>query len=51
MTKEERREAMPLVTEFVDDIVSAFGSENIQRIKASENGHVIDWQRKEERAA
>lgn len=50
MTKEERREAMPLVTEFVDDIVSAFGSESIQSIKASENGHVIEWEREEKAA-
>jgi hypothetical protein len=43
VTKQERREAMPLVTEFIDEIRESFGADAIERIVAEENGHRIEW--------
>lgn len=43
MTKEERRKAMPIVTEFIDAFRAEFGEPEF--IKASENGHEIEWQK------
>lgn len=45
MTKEERREAMPLVTEFIDEIREQLGPDAIVRIVATENGHRVEWER------
>lgn len=41
MTKAERREAMPLVTAFLDDMREHFGDPVY--IKATENGHEVEW--------
>lgn len=46
MTKQERREAMPEVTAWVDEIRKAFGDFNA--IKATENGHSIEWRKQVE---
>lgn len=44
MTKEERRKAMPYTSEFIDWFRAEFGDP--VEIRASENGHEIDWRRK-----
>jgi hypothetical protein len=44
VTREERREAMPECTAFIDDMRAHFGEPAY--IKASENGHEIEWGRK-----
>lgn len=44
MTKEERRAAMPIVSEFIDLFRAEFGEP--EKIVASENGHSIQWERK-----
>jgi hypothetical protein len=41
MTRQERRKAMPHITEWLDDKAEAFGYPAF--IKASENGHRIEW--------
>ncbi len=41
MTKEERREAMPLSSAFIDEMRSLFGE--ITAISAEENGHTVKW--------
>ena len=41
MNKQQRREAMPLITAFVDDMRKAFGEP--AGIHAEENGHKINW--------
>lgn len=41
MTREERRNAMPEVTAFLDDIRQHLGDPAF--IRASENGHEIEW--------
>ena len=41
MTKEERREAMPLCSAFIDDLREHFGDPAY--IKASEGGHSVEW--------
>lgn len=43
MTREERREAMPIVTAFLDDIRKHL-REPVS-IKASENGQTIEWRK------
>lgn len=43
MTRDERRAAMPECTAFIDDFRDAFGMENIAHIKATENGHTVEW--------
>lgn len=41
MTREERRQAMPVSTAFLDDIREAFGDPC--KLRFSENGHSIEW--------
>jgi len=41
MTKEERREAMPLSSAFIDEMRSLFGE--ITAISAEENGQSVKW--------
>lgn len=41
MTRSERRLAMPIVTKFYDEMKELFG--DIPYIKASENGHSLEW--------
>jgi hypothetical protein len=43
MTKEERRKAMPLASVFIDDLRENLGADQVVYIKASENGHEIEW--------
>jgi hypothetical protein len=43
MTREERREAMPLSTAFLDDMREHFGDPVY--IHAIENGHEVTWGR------
>lgn len=43
MTREERREAMPLVYAFISDIRKHLGEDSIVSIKAEENGHKAAW--------
>lgn len=47
MNKAERREQMPQVAAWVDEITKVFGSPIA--IKAEENGHKIDWKKDDER--
>lgn len=49
MTKLERREKMPLVSAFVDDMLAVFGTP--QGIHASENGHTVAWGKRVEGTA
>lgn len=44
MTREERRQAMPTCTAFIDDIREHLGDPIA--ITARENGHEIVWRRK-----
>jgi hypothetical protein len=46
MTKEERREAMPICTKFVDDMREQFGE--LSFIQAEENGLSVTWGVKQE---
>ena len=41
MTREERKLAMPLSSAFVEEMRKEFGE--LVYIKASENGHSIEW--------
>jgi hypothetical protein len=47
VTKEERRELMPICTAWIDEMREAFEPENIVFIKASENGIEVEWRRGE----
>ena len=47
MNKQERRERMPQVAKWVDEITRVFGPP--AAIKAEENGHKIDWKNSDER--
>lgn len=46
MTKQERRAAMPITTEFIDEMRDLFGE--IPYIKASENGLKVEWGKRTE---
>jgi hypothetical protein len=45
LTREQRRELMPICTKWIDEMREAFGADQIVYIKASESGHQVEWRK------
>lgn len=43
VTKQQRRQLMPICSKWIDEMRQEFGADQIVYIKASENGQAIEW--------